>query len=105
MNPELVKSLVQVIQSLPSDDYAYLQEELILRNIKKTEGVCGGRACIRNSRIPVWTIISFQNQGATDEELLRNFPILTPFDLLAVRSYYHTHQSEIDRAIAANAEE
>ena len=71
-----------------------------MRTIQKTIGVCGGHARIRNTRIPVWTIISLQQQGADNPELLRNFPSLTIDDLSTVRFYYNTHQEEIDRAIA-----
>ena len=105
MNPKLVESLVQMIESLPQDDYVLFQEQLTIRSIQKTEGVCGGHARIRNTRIAVWTIISFQNQGADEEELLRNFPVLTPFDLMAARIYYHAHTAEIDNLIASHAGE
>jgi uncharacterized protein (DUF433 family) len=53
----------------------------------------------------VWTIISLQNQGADDSELLENYPSLTPFDLLAVRNYYAFHRQEIDNLLAKYAEE
>lgn len=32
--------------------------------IRKTSGVCGGYACVRNTRIPVWTLVSLRQQGA-----------------------------------------
>lgn len=96
MNTKLVESLVQVIEALPSEDYLLLQGQLTDRNIQKTEGVCGRYARIRNTRIPVWTIVSLHNQGADEAELLRNFPSLTLFYLAATRAYYATHQAEID---------
>lgn len=105
LNTKLVESLVQVIEALPSEDYLLLQEQLADRNIQKTEGVCGGYARIRNTRIPVWTIVSLHNQGADEAELLRNFPGLTLFDLAATRAYYASHQAEIDRLIASHHEE
>lgn len=100
MNTKLVESLVQVIESLPPEEYALFQQQLASRSIQKTEGVCGGYACIRNTRIPVWTIISLQYQGADDADLLRNFPGLTPFDLAAARAYYAANTDEIDGAVA-----
>ncbi len=102
MNTKLVESLAQVIESLAPDEYALLQEKLKSRAIQKTIGVCGGQARIRNTRIPVWTIISFQQQGADTTELLRNFPSLTTDDLSNMQFYYTTHQEEIDRAIASH---
>lgn len=100
MNAKLVESLVQAIESLPPEDYALFQEQLALRSVQKTPGVCGGHARIRSTRIPVWTLISLQHQGADDAELLRNFPGLTSFDLSIARAYYTSHTEEIDSAIA-----
>ena len=105
MNQKLVESLVQVIEALPSEDYLLLQGQLTTRNIQKTEGVCGGYARIRNTRIPVWTLVSLQNQGADDIELLRNFPSLSLFDLAATRAYYADHRGEIDRLITSHDED
>ena len=42
--------------------------------IQRTPGISGGQACIRNTRIPVWTLVSLLQQGATEQELLRNYP-------------------------------
>ena len=100
MNAKLVESLVQAIESLPPEDYALFQEQLTTRSVQKTPGVCGGHARIRSTRIPIWTLISLQHQGADDNELLHNFPSLTPFDLTVARAYYANHTEEIDSAIA-----
>ncbi|MGL6340872.1 MAG: DUF433 domain-containing protein [Waterburya sp.] len=56
---------------------------------------------IRNTRIPVWTLVSFRQQGATEQELLRKYPSLSLEDLTAVWGYYYNHRSEIDRIIAS----
>ncbi|WP_069789717.1 DUF433 domain-containing protein [Cyanobacterium sp. IPPAS B-1200] len=100
MNNKLVESLVQVIESLPYDDYALFQEQLSIRSIQKTKGVCGQQARIRNTRITVWTITSLIQQGADDIEILENYPSLTPFDLIAVKDYYKQNKQEIDTVIA-----
>ena len=70
-----------------------------IRIIQKTPGVSGGHACIRNTRIPVWTLVSLRQQGATEQELLNNYPGLVLDDLTAVWGYYYNHKSEIDRII------
>ncbi|MDZ8104333.1 MAG: DUF433 domain-containing protein [Nostoc sp. DedQUE12a] len=70
--------------------------------IQKTPGVCGGNARIRDTRIAVWTLVSFRQQGASEEELLRNYPALTPEDLEAAWFYYKEHPEEIDLVIAEN---
>lgn len=37
--------------------------------IEKTPGVMGGDACIRQTRIPVWLLVSLRQQGASDAYL------------------------------------
>lgn len=72
-----------------------------IKIIQKTPRVSGGHACIRNTRIPVWTLVSLRQQGATEQELLRNYLSLTLEDLTAVWGYCYNHQSEIDCIIAS----
>ena len=38
--------------------------------IQKTKGICGGYARIRDTRIPVWSLVSLRLQGANKEYLL-----------------------------------
>lgn len=71
----------------------------IALKIKKTPGVCGGRACVGNTRIPVWTLIEFLKQGATDGDMIRAYPVLTIDHLNLVREYYEANRAEIDRDI------
>ncbi len=70
--------------------------------VRKTPDVCGGDACIRETRIMVWLFIGFMRDGMSDQDLLANYPTLCEQDLDAARSYYAQHRSEIDEAIAAN---
>lgn len=100
MNIQLVDSLVQIIEALSPEENALLQEKLLTRAIQATPGVCGGYARIRNTRIPVWTLVSFRQQGADEAELLRNYPGLTPLDLDAAWLYYKQHREEVDALIA-----
>lgn len=114
MNTQLVNSLVQIIESLTPEECTLLFERLSSKPIQVTAGVCGGQPRIRNTRIPVWTLVVFRKQGADDQELLRNYPTLTPSDLLAAWAYYEQHREEGDsktdtseaeyRAIAALTE-
>lgn len=101
MNVQLVNSLVQIIESLTPEERSLLLEQLSNKPIQVTAGVCGGHPCIRNTRIPVWTLVAFRQQGADDQELLRNYPTLTQDDLTAAWAYYKQHPEECDRAIAA----
>lgn len=106
MNVQLVDSLIQVIESLTPEESLLFQEKLqaklAAKAIGSTPGVCGGNARIRNTRIPVWTLVSFRQQGADEAELLRNFPGLSSEDLENAWSYYDRHRQEIDLAIASH---
>lgn len=50
--------------------------------IQKTPGVMGGEACIGQTRIPVWLLISYRRQGASDAHILENHPELSAADLV-----------------------
>lgn len=52
-----------------------------------------------NTRIPVWTLISFFQQGASDEDMIRAYPEFTIDHLNLVREYYEANRAEIDRDI------
>ncbi len=41
----------------------------------------GGVPCIRNLRIPVFTIIAMIADGMTEEEILQSYPDLEPADI------------------------
>lgn len=70
--------------------------------IQKTPGVCGGRACIRNTRITVWGLVNNRRLGATDRQILSAITGLTPQDLEAAWKYYAEHAPEIDDEIREN---
>jgi uncharacterized protein (DUF433 family) len=70
--------------------------------IRKTPGVCGGDACIRDTRIMVWLLVALKRQGQTDAALLESYPGLTGADLAAAWQYARQHPEEIEEAIAAN---
>lgn len=67
--------------------------------IQKAAGICGGQARVRNTRICVWTLVFLRQQGATEQELLKNYPGLTLNDLTTVWGYYYNHKLEIDHTI------
>ena len=76
MNIQLVDSLIQVIESLSPEESNLLLDKLRNKtaqtsSIQKKPGVCGSAARIRNTRTPVWTLVSFRQQGADSIELLR----------------------------------
>ncbi len=70
--------------------------------IQKTPGVCGGRACLRNTRITVWGIVNYRWLGASDETILESIAGLTPDDLRTAWDYYRDSKAEIDADIREN---
>lgn len=73
--------------------------------VQKTPGVCGGRACIRNTRITVWGLVNFQRLGASDDHMLESVAGLTPEDIQTAWNYYREHRAEIDNDIRVNEAE
>jgi uncharacterized protein (DUF433 family) len=94
--------LLEAIASLPEElvDRALNYVQMLQNPIQITPGVCGGQARIRNTRIPVWILVAYRQQGAPDEELLANYPGLTADDLSAAWDYYEQNREQIDREIA-----
>src|SRR5437868_4737695 len=70
-----------------------------MERIGKIPGVCGGNACVRDTRVPVWTLQRLREQGASEQQLLDDFPSLTAEDLPAAWAYVARHAAEIRRAI------
>lgn len=69
------------------------------RPITKTPGVMGGDACIDKTRIPVWLLASYRNNGATDAFILDCYPHLSAADLVNVWAYTEAYPDEIEEAI------
>jgi uncharacterized protein (DUF433 family) len=95
---------------LRGGDDAYNPAEVIAvstlaSTIQKTTGVNGGSACVRDTRIPVWSLIQLMKLGRTEKDLLSDFPSLSPDDLDAVWAYYRKHTSEIETEIAEQEQE
>lgn len=72
--------------------------------IKKTPGVCGGDACVNNTRIQVWLLESLRRQGASITDLLESYPSLRVRDLELAYKYAREHVDEIQQAIKENEE-
>ena len=72
--------------------------------IVKTPNICGGDACIRDYRIPVWLIVNHRRLGGREADLLQDYPFLTLADLEAAVAYAEVNPKEIDRAIRENEE-
>ncbi|HMC65277.1 MAG TPA: DUF433 domain-containing protein [Gemmataceae bacterium] len=72
--------------------------------ISKRPDRCGGDACIREMRLPVWVLVNYRRLGMSDAGILQAYPSLTPVDLEAAWEYAAANAEEIDRAIRENEE-
>ena len=73
--------------------------------ITRKKGVCGGRSIIEGTRFPVWSIIRWYKLGMSIEDILREFPQLTPSQVHDAFSYYYDNQEEIEKDITENEDE
>ena len=62
----------------------------LLRRITARPDIFGGKPIIRDMRISVELVLSLLSQGATQEELLDDYPDLEPEDIRACIAYAHT---------------
>lgn len=62
------------------------QRELLQR-ITAEPGRCGGRPCIRGTRIDVAVVLSSLAQGLTAEQIVKEYPALTIDDVHAALAY------------------
>jgi type III restriction enzyme len=72
--------------------------------ITRTPDVCGGEACVRDTRHTVYGLVEWKRMGLSDARILEHHPDLTQADLDAAWDYYRQHSEEIDEAIRADAE-
>ncbi len=62
------------------------REELLSR-VTVTPGVCGGKPCIRGTRIYISIILDSLAEGATWDELFESYPHLQKDDISAALAY------------------
>ena len=55
--------------------------------IKIEPGKRSGQPCIRGLRITVWDVLDWLAAGATEEQILADYPELEPADFRAVIAY------------------
>ena len=70
--------------------------------IEKTRGVCGGAARVAGTRIPVWQLVEARALGATEAQILADFPSLRAEDLVNAWAYERSHRDEIRSEIHEN---
>ncbi len=61
--------------------------ETLLERIRIDANVCGGRPCIRGTRIDIAVILDGLAEGLTAEQILDHYPQLTLDDIRAALAY------------------
>jgi uncharacterized protein (DUF433 family) len=70
--------------------------------IEKTPGVCGGAARVAGTRISVWQLVEARDLGASEVQLLTDYPRLKAVNLADAWAYAEDHRSEIAALIRQN---
>ena len=70
--------------------------------VSRKPGRCGGDACVRETRVPVWALVERRRDGRTDEQILGDLPGLTSEDLAVAWTYAEDHTVEIERSLWQN---
>lgn len=83
----------------PQDTLAWGSGLMAESWITRTPGVCGGEACIRNTRHTVSGLVEWRRLGLTDTRILEHHPDLTAADLQAAWEYYALHRAEVDQTL------
>ena len=72
----LEQQLVREVESVPEflkqevlDFVMFLKERHLKQGIQKTPGVCGGEACVGETRLVVWMLVEARRAGYTDTEI------------------------------------
>ncbi len=73
-----------------------------MERIEKKQDVVGGRAKIKDTRIPVWQIIINLKNGRSREEILKQKPAISIEEIHACEAYYKENPAEIEYDIAEN---
>jgi uncharacterized protein (DUF433 family) len=59
----------------------------LLKRITIEPGKCGGRPCVRGTRMRVVDVLELLSSGADHAEILRDYPYLEEEDILACLEY------------------
>ena len=68
--------------------------------IEQRKGVCGGRPVIKETRFPVSSIAIQYQRGLSAEDILRDYPQLSPPQVYGALAYYFDHQTEVEAEVA-----
>jgi uncharacterized protein (DUF433 family) len=64
-----------------------MTREALLDRITVNPGVCGGKPCVRGTRIDIAILLDGLAEGLTPNQLIDHYPQLTPDDIRAALTY------------------
>lgn len=77
--------------------------ETLHPHIHRAAGVCGGEPVIRGTRFTVRAVVAYVLRfGMTVEEVVREWPHLSPAQVYDALSFYYDHKDEIDDLLRRN---
>lgn len=77
--------------------------KIIFPGVNKRKEICGGSACLSNTRIPVWLVIERLQAKYSISHILAEYPSLTIADIASAKFYYEFNQDEINAEIREDA--
>ncbi|MFN0191412.1 MAG: DUF433 domain-containing protein [Aestuariivirga sp.] len=79
-----IRLVGEIVSKLPSVRAA---SDEPLERIVSNPGICGGRPCVRGTRMRVSDIVDMLGHGATESEILADFPYIKADDIKAALIY------------------
>jgi len=64
-----------------------MEDKEVFERISSDPEILHGKPCIKGTRIPVYLIVSLIAEGATVDEIIKDYPSLTPEDIRAAIKY------------------
>jgi uncharacterized protein (DUF433 family) len=64
-----------------------MEEKEIFGRISSDPDILHGKPCIKGTRIPVYLIVSLVAEGESVENIIKDYPSLTPEDIKAALRY------------------
>jgi type III restriction enzyme len=81
------------------------RKQTVHPHITRRKNICGGRSVVAGTRIPVWSLIKWYKMGMAVEDIIREFPQLTPAQVHDAFSYYYDNLYEVEKDVAENEDE
>lgn len=64
-----------------------MEDKEIFKRISSDPDILHGKPCIKDTRIPIYLIVSLVAEGVSAEDIIKDYPSLTPEDIKAAVKY------------------